>query len=141
VLLAAGKVALALLGLWAFVQLVLRQVVSWLAGFLPEIDWPEIDLPAIPWPDIDLPDIPWPDLDLPDLALPGWLLVVLATAKFWVPVLIAVGVAVTEVRRRSRRTPDPGDREAGRADAPASERTRDDDRAHDDAVPGGRAGS
>jgi hypothetical protein len=41
-----------------------------------------------------------PHIDLPDLALPTWLRVIIGTAKFWLPVLIAIGVAVAEVRRR-----------------------------------------
>jgi hypothetical protein len=97
VVLAAGKVALGLLGVAAFLRLLVAPVLEWLRGLLPDID-----LPAIPWPDIDLPDIPWPDIDLPDLVLPPWLLAVAATAKFWVPILVAIGLAVVEVRRRRR---------------------------------------
>ncbi|WP_214407847.1 hypothetical protein [Pseudonocardia lacus] len=97
VVLAALKVGFALLGLAAFLRLLVAPLLGWLRGLLPDID-----LPDIPWPDIDLPDIPWPDIDLPDLHAPGWLLVLLGTAKFWVPILVAVGVAVVEVRRRRR---------------------------------------
>jgi hypothetical protein len=69
------------------------------------LDWitdrlPDIDLPSIPWPDIDLPSIPWPDIDLPELAVPSWLRVVLGTAKFWLPVLLAIGVTMAEIRRQ-----------------------------------------
>ena len=119
VLLALGKVALAVLGVWAFLQLVVRQIIMWVTGWLPDID-----LPAIPWPDIDLPDIPWPDIDLPDLALPPWLVAVLATAKFWVPVLIAIGVATMEVRRRRRRAGTPGDQDGDDDRAGAGRRER-----------------
>ncbi|NAZ77815.1 hypothetical protein GTQ99_20730 [Kineococcus sp. T13] len=105
VVLAVGEVALVLLGIAAFVQLVLRRVLAWLREQLPSLDlpgipWPDWDLPRIPWPDWDLPTVPWPDWDLPDLHAPAWLLAVLATAKLWVPVLIALAVAVREVRRR-----------------------------------------
>jgi hypothetical protein len=95
VVLAVLKVLVALLGFAAFIRLLIAPVLSWLRGLLPAID-----LPEIPWPDIDLPDIPWPDIDLPELVLPHWLRVVLGTAKFWVPVLVAIAVAVAEVRRR-----------------------------------------
>lgn len=52
-------------------------------------------------------DIPWPDLDLPSLSLPGWLDTLLSTAKFWVPVLIGVLVAIEELERhhKKRRAP------------------------------------
>ncbi|MCO1660363.1 hypothetical protein [Pseudonocardia humida] len=100
VVLATAKVALALLGVAAFLRLLVQPVISWVLSVLPGFD-----LPAIPWPDIDLPDIPWPDVDLPDLHLPGWLLVLVGTAKFWVPILVAVGLAVVEVRRRRRAAP------------------------------------
>jgi hypothetical protein len=103
VALAIAKVGFGLLGLAVFVQVLLRQVLAWLSGLLPEWDlripWPDIDLPDIPWP-----QIPWPDIDLPDLVAPGWLLVLIGTAKFWGPVLVAVGIAVVEVRRRRRRS-------------------------------------
>jgi hypothetical protein len=98
VALGAGKVVVALLGVAALLRLLVEPVMTWLGavlrGLLPAID--------IPWPDIDLPAIPWPDIDLPDLRPPGWLLVVLATAKFWVPILVGIGLAVVEVRRRRR---------------------------------------
>jgi hypothetical protein len=97
VALASAKVALALLGVAAFIRLLVQPVISWLLALLPDLD-----LPAIPWPDIDLPDIPWPDLDLPDLSVPGWLLVLVGTAKYWGPILVGVGLAVAEVRRRRR---------------------------------------
>jgi hypothetical protein len=55
-------------------------------------------LPRIPWP--DLPAIPWPDL--PDVTVPAWLRAVLESRKYWWPVLVAIAVAVLEVRRRQR---------------------------------------
>jgi len=107
VALAVGKVAAALLGLAVLVRLLLQPVLDWISAWLPDID-----LPSIPWPDIPWPDIRWPDIDLPELALPPWLLVIIGTAKFWVPVLIAIGVAVAEVRRRRAAAAREGDRDA-----------------------------
>ncbi|QUH02928.1 hypothetical protein HUO13_20790 [Saccharopolyspora erythraea] len=98
VVLAVAKVALGLLGVAVLFQVLLRHVLDWIGAHLPRLD-----LPDIPWPDIDLPQIPWPDIDWPDFALPGWLLAVVATAKYWVPVLVAIGLAGREVRRRSNK--------------------------------------
>ena len=73
-------------------------------GLVLDLDWgwlPDWQLPRIPRP--DLPDIPWPDIDLPDWSMPGWLAAVLASKKYWFPILVAIGVAVAEVRRRRRR--------------------------------------
>jgi hypothetical protein len=61
-----------------------------------------------------LPSIPWPDIDLPDLAVPSWLRVILGTAKFWLPVLIAIGVAMAEIRRRRALAAREGNRDAHR---------------------------
>ena len=84
-------------------------------GFVLDLDWawlPDWHLPRLPRPHLpDLPDIPWPDLDLPDWSLPGWLAAVLASKKYWFPILVAIGVAVAEVRRRRRRD---ADNEGGR---------------------------
>ncbi len=95
---AVVRVLAGLLGLLVLLQALVRPVLRWLAGLVPDVD-----LPELPLPDLDLPSLPWPDLDLPDLAVPGWLAAVLATAKVWGPVLVGVGVAVAEVRRRRRR--------------------------------------
>jgi hypothetical protein len=81
-------------------------------GFVLHLDWgwlPDWRLPSLPRPDLpDLPwpDVPWPDLDVPDWSLPGWLVSVIASKKYWLPVLVAVGVAVAEVRRRRARETD-----------------------------------
>jgi hypothetical protein len=108
VVLAAGKVGFALLGVTAFIRLLLAPLLGWLRGLLPDID-----LPSIPLPDIDLPDIPWPDIRLPEIHLPAWLLALLGTAKFWGPILVGIGLAVVEVRWRCTRAPRPGeDRDA-----------------------------
>ena len=89
-MLAVAKVVTALLGLAVLIRLLLQPVLDWITERLPAID-----LPSIPWP-----DFPWPDIDLPELAVPAWLRVIIGTAKFWLPVLIAIGVAVAEIRRR-----------------------------------------
>ena len=107
VVLAVGKVAAALLGLALFVRLLLQPVLEWVTDRLPDID-----LPSIPWPDIQWPDLPLPDIDLPELAVPVWLRVIIGTAKFWLPVLIAIGVAVAEVRRRRAKARRAGDSDA-----------------------------
>ena len=87
---AVVRVLCALLGIAAILQLLVRPIIEWLAGLLPRIDWPDIDLPSIPLPDFDLPDV----------TMPGWLLAILVTAKFWVPILVAVVLGVREVRRK-----------------------------------------
>lgn len=67
-------------------------LVIWLVGRLVVgIPWPDWSLPSIPWP--DLPSIPWPDIDLPNFSTPGWV-------QYVAPVLIAVAIALHEVRRR-----------------------------------------
>jgi hypothetical protein len=141
VVLATGRVLLGLLGLAVFFQLILSSVIQWIVEHLPDMD-----LPRLPLPDLDLPSIPWPDIplpDLPDVALPPWLAVILATAKYWIPILIAIGVAVQEVRKRRKQSaassrslaePDePADRAENTAD-PAEERMR---RGDDAAEPAG----
>jgi hypothetical protein len=107
VVLAVGKVAVALLGLAVFVRLLLQPVLGWITDHLPDIDLPSIPLPDIPWP-----HIPWPDIDLPELALPPWLRMIIGTAKFWLPVLIAIAVAVAETRRRRAKAEREGDSNA-----------------------------
>jgi hypothetical protein len=44
---AVGKVVAALLGVAAFIRLLLQPVLNWISDRLPQID-----LPSIPWPDI-----------------------------------------------------------------------------------------
>ncbi|HET6391262.1 MAG TPA: hypothetical protein VFG13_00430 [Blastococcus sp.] len=120
VVLATCRVLAGLLGVVLFLQLVLRQLLAWLSDHLPDLD-----LPDIPWPDVDLPSIPWPDVDLPDVSLPGWLLALVGTAKFWVPILVAVVLAVREVRRRKQAPVAAADAEAGPSredDAPDANR-------------------
>lgn len=64
------------------------------------IPWPNISMPDINVPSIDLPSIPLPNVELPNFTMPGWLRAVLSTTKCWVPLLIAVGIAVHEVQKR-----------------------------------------
>ncbi|TDB75453.1 hypothetical protein E1264_39830 [Actinomadura sp. KC216] len=91
---AVGRVVFPLLGLGVLVRMLLR----WIPRPDVDVPFPDVDGPSIPWP-----DVPWPDLpDLPDVSAPPWLAALLATAKFWVPILIAVGVAAREARRRKR---------------------------------------
>jgi hypothetical protein len=86
VALAAGRLALGVLGIGALIALV---------------PWP--DVPAIPLPAIPSPDIPWPDVSLPDWEPPGWVQAILESAKWWGPILAAIVVAVREARKRRRR--------------------------------------
>lgn len=91
-----GGAALGLIGPLVLVWLWRRLGLS-----LP--DW-SLPLPRIPWPDVpwpDLPDIPWPNWSLPDLPdLPGVPPWGGEAARYLGPVLIAVGVATGENRRR-----------------------------------------
>ena len=109
IVLAVAKVVTALLGLAVLVRLLLQPVLDWITERLPAID-----LPSIPWPDLPWPDFPWPDIDLPEVAVPAWLRVIIGTAKFWLPVLIAIGVAVAETKRRRAAATREGDRDAHR---------------------------
>jgi hypothetical protein len=109
IVLAVAKVVTALLGLAVLVRLLLQPALDWIIKRLPDID-----LPSLPWPDIPWPDFPWPDIDLPELAVPAWLRVIIGTAKFWLPVLIAIGVAVAETKRRRAAATREGDRDAHR---------------------------
>lgn len=89
-----GKVVLPIIGVWLLARL---------AGLLPDfsIDLPDLN---IPWPDIHLPQIPWPDIpwpDLPDWELPGWVHRIVDNAKYVVPILIGIGLARSEMRRRA----------------------------------------
>lgn len=92
--LAAGKLVAGLLGIGAIFKLL-----------LPRIPWPDIDLPDVRLPKIDLPDVPWPDLDIPwpDLELPAWMKAVLATAKWWGPIVAAIFVALHEVDKNRKK--------------------------------------
>lgn len=99
---AVAGVLVPLLGIGALLRLL-----------VPKVD---IDLPDVPLPDVDLPDV-MPDVDLPSIHLPGWLDAFLASGRYWIPVLIAVGLAIGEIRRQRRKQereaaarPDPGPR-------------------------------
>ena len=91
VALGVAKVLGSLLGVAVLVQALVAPLLRWLSGLLPAVDLPDLPLPDI--------DVPWPDPELPDLTLPGWVAAVLATAKFWVPVLVRMVLAAREARR------------------------------------------
>ena len=67
-------------------------------SFLPSIPvpTPDVSLPSvhIPFPDVSLPDLP----DLP--SLPGWVETAVESIKFVFPVLLGLGLAVREYKRR-----------------------------------------
>ncbi|GLW67594.1 hypothetical protein Arub01_58370 [Actinomadura rubrobrunea] len=92
---ATAKVVFGILGVSALIGAVVRLLLSYLPR--PDVDLPDVDLPDLP-----LPDIPRPDIQLPDVTLPPWLQAVVATSKYWMPILIAIGVAVHEVDRRKK---------------------------------------
>lgn len=78
---------------------------------VPQIDWawirswiPEIDLSWL-WSWIVLPDLSWLWAWIPPL--PGWLKTGLGWARWWVPVVVAILVAIEEVERRGRKRRDP----------------------------------
>jgi hypothetical protein len=73
-------------------------LVLWLLSQV-RIPWPSI---SIPWPDWRLPSIPLPDLpDLPDLPeLPAWLRALLDRLEYVWPVVLALGLGYSEVKRR-----------------------------------------
>ena len=80
------------------VPIIVALVLARLAFQIPLPNW---DLPDIPWP--NLPDLPWPDLPNPNLPdAPGWLTWLLDKAKYVVPVLVAVGIAQGEIKRRQK---------------------------------------
>ncbi|MEL4359110.1 MULTISPECIES: hypothetical protein [unclassified Luteococcus] len=112
VLVAVLGVVIGLLGLGAMVKVLLEPVVKFLLGLIPDVDlpsipWPDIAWPSIPWPSIPWPSIPWPSIDLswlpwyliPEFEVPEWVWWTLEHGK---PVLIALVLAVGEVRRRAK---------------------------------------
>lgn len=113
VLAGVGKVVAGLLGLAVLLQALVAPLLRWLSGLLPSVDLPDLPLPDV--------DVPWPDWDLPDVSLPGWVAAVLATAKFWAPVLVGVVLAAREVHRR-RRPPAGADDDGPGDDAPDAHR-------------------
>jgi hypothetical protein len=52
---------------------------------------------SIPTPDISIPSLP-----LPDISLPGWVQTVLSSAKYWVPVLVGIVLALNELQKRNK---------------------------------------
>lgn len=102
VLVAAAGVVLPLLGIGAFLKLLLEPILRWLRSLLPDVDLPtaplpDISLPSIPRPSIDLPDIPWPDW-----AAPAWLAWAAQHAKYVWPIVLAALFAWYEVARRRK---------------------------------------
>jgi hypothetical protein len=102
---AVVEVLLGVLGVGAIIGVFMR-------GLLPDISWawlPDISVPQ--WlQDLEPPvwmryidpvywlgrlDIPWPDNDLP-----GWLT---GSTKYWVPIVIALVVAVGEIDHRRKK--------------------------------------
>ncbi|NHC12332.1 hypothetical protein [Motilibacter deserti] len=120
---AAAEVLAALLGL----RLLLGHLLPRLD--LPSIDIPTFDLPSLPLPrlpQLDLPELPVPDL--PDLALPGWISAILASLKWWTPLVVAAVVAAREVKRRRAKEQARAEREAAyssRSDADNERRGTD----------------
>jgi hypothetical protein len=65
----------------------------------------------LPLPDLPLPNLDVPEFPGPDLSVPGWLAAILGTAKFWVPILIGILVAIGEAGRRRKRDHEPETKE------------------------------
>ncbi|MEL4504292.1 hypothetical protein AAEX63_03335 [Luteococcus sp. H138] len=107
VLVAVLGVLIGLLGLGAMVKVLLEPVIRFLLGLIPDVDLPSIEWPKIPWPSIDLPEIAWPHIDLawipwhliPEFEVPEWVWWTLDHGR---PILIALVIAVAEVRRRAK---------------------------------------
>lgn len=86
-------------------------------ALLPRIDLSWIPMPSLPgWlPEVSAPDwlryldvvhwlrrmgLSWPDIGLP--GIPGWAESVFEQKKYWLPIAIAVFVAVGEIQRRKK---------------------------------------
>ena len=104
------EVVLGVLGVGAIVGVFVR-------GLLPDVSWawlPDVSVPQ--WiQELEPPgwlryidpfywlgrlDIPWPSIDLP-----GWLT---GSTKYWVPIVIALVVALGEIDRRRKKADDTG---------------------------------
>jgi hypothetical protein len=111
VLYAARHVALAIaqtIGGFVGVAALLWVIVS---GLMPNISVPLPDLPPIPWPAIEVPQLPWPPIPWPVVVLPEAVIALLrqfgqfaSSVKWLVPIVIAVFVAINEVKKRQKRT-------------------------------------
>jgi hypothetical protein len=97
------EVALGVLGVGALVGVFLRGLLPDLTSWLPDLSLPAWlrDLEPPEWLKYIDPvywigrlDIPWPNVDLP-----GWLT---GTTKYWLPIVIALVIAMGEVSRRRR---------------------------------------
>ncbi|MEX3504849.1 hypothetical protein [Corynebacterium sp. LK2510] len=94
--------ALAALILGPVIARFLARVLEWLLQFVPdwEITWPGIYLPV---PDIPEIRLPVPSISMPTLPeLPEWVKIVMDYQRLWVPILIAVVVAMVAVRNHSK---------------------------------------
>lgn len=93
---AVGEVLLVVLGVGVLLRSLLPRIdFSW----LPDVDmsWvPDIDLSWIPDP------LGWFWGLLPDISMPGWWDTVMGSTRYWVPILIALGVAGREVDKRRK---------------------------------------
>jgi hypothetical protein len=98
VVVAAGQVLFAGLGLGLALRFLLPRIDL---GFLSSFS---IDMPDLPRPDLALRSIPLPDVSLPEVSVPEWLVnawrAVRESTMYWVPILVALGVARSEYRRR-----------------------------------------
>ena len=97
---AVVEVVLGVLGVGAIIGVFVR-------GLLPDISVPQWiqDLEPPEWLQYVDPfywlgrlDIPWPDIDLP-----GWLT---GSTKYWLPIVIALFVALGEIDRRRKKADD-----------------------------------
>ncbi len=90
---------------------------------LPRLDLPSVDLPSVNLPSINHPDwLRYLDpgywlsrlgLSRPNVSVPGWIETVLECKQFWLPLVIAVVIALGEIGRRRMRD---AEREAQRDD-------------------------
>ncbi|GAA3606727.1 hypothetical protein GCM10022199_08200 [Marihabitans asiaticum] len=118
-----GKILIPL-AIAALIPILRRLLPDWDVDLpTPDIPWPDWRLPSIPWPDLDLPSIPWPDL--PDL--PAWLEPVIDSLELIWPLLVGIGIAWAEYKRRKRNRAAREERQARRATGSDSpEREADD---------------
>lgn len=101
---AGAEIVIGVLGISAILA-------AFFGSLLPRLDLPSIDLGWLP--DIDPPDwLRYLDighwlgrlgLSWPDLAVPGWIETVLDHKQYWLPVVIALFIALRELERRRKR--------------------------------------
>jgi hypothetical protein len=88
---AVGSALLAIVGVAVFMKTLAAEVLDVLFGWLP----------GLRLPDIDIPDLPLPSIPFPHITMPDWFDSMTGVAKYVVPVLIAVAIAHTEIKRRA----------------------------------------